>query len=144
MMAPGILNAMVRHLWLYLRYWWNEIDFSSAMITFDRLYQFCFSHITPFSADNLTKLEFKGFMYSPNLSGQNILKFSSTCASKKFNSWTADFYPIYGDCHAEKIWMLQCGCIHLLYFWIVSNKTLTIFVIFYIGDSLGIKSPLRA
>ncbi len=38
MMAPGILKTMVPHPWLYLRYWWNEVDFSSAMITFDRLY----------------------------------------------------------------------------------------------------------
>ncbi len=40
MMALGVLNAMVPRLWLYLRYWWNEVDFSSATITFDRLYMF--------------------------------------------------------------------------------------------------------
>ena len=32
-----VLNAMVSHLWLYLTYWWNEVDFSSTGITFDRL-----------------------------------------------------------------------------------------------------------
>ncbi len=39
-MAPGVLNTIVHvpHLWLYLKYWWNEVDFSSARITFDRLY----------------------------------------------------------------------------------------------------------
>ena len=36
-MALGVLNAMVPCLWLYLGYWWNAVDFSSAMITFDRL-----------------------------------------------------------------------------------------------------------
>ena len=38
-MALGILNTMVLHLWLYLRYWWNGVHFPSAVITFDRLYQ---------------------------------------------------------------------------------------------------------
>ena len=37
-MALGILNAMVPHLWQYLRYWWNEANFSSTRITFNRLY----------------------------------------------------------------------------------------------------------
>ena len=37
MMALGILNVMVPCVWLYLRYSWNEVHFSSAMITFDRL-----------------------------------------------------------------------------------------------------------
>ena len=37
-MVLGVLNAMVPRLWLYLRYWWNEVYFSSATITFDRLY----------------------------------------------------------------------------------------------------------
>ncbi len=35
MMVLGVLNTMVPHLWLYLRYWSNEVDFSSARITFD-------------------------------------------------------------------------------------------------------------
>ncbi len=34
----GVLNTMVLHLLLYVRYWWNEVHFSSAVITFDRLY----------------------------------------------------------------------------------------------------------
>ncbi len=38
MMALGLLNMMVPHLALYLRYWWNKVNFSSARITFDRLY----------------------------------------------------------------------------------------------------------
>ena len=38
MMALGVLNARVPRLWLYLRYWWNKLNFSSATITFDRLY----------------------------------------------------------------------------------------------------------
>ena len=38
MMAIGVQNAMVPRLRLYLRYWRNEVDFSSARITFDRLY----------------------------------------------------------------------------------------------------------
>ena len=29
---------MVPQLWLYLRYWWNKVNVSSAMITFDILY----------------------------------------------------------------------------------------------------------
>ncbi len=37
-MAPGILNTTVHHLWLYVRYWWMKVNFSSATITFDRLY----------------------------------------------------------------------------------------------------------
>ncbi len=37
-MAPGILNTMVPPLWLYLKYWWNEINFSSTRNTFDRHY----------------------------------------------------------------------------------------------------------
>ena len=39
MMAPSVLNAMIPRLGQYLRYLSNEINFSSAMITFDRLYQ---------------------------------------------------------------------------------------------------------
>ena len=27
MMALGVLNTMVPRLWLYLRYWWNEVHF---------------------------------------------------------------------------------------------------------------------
>ena len=37
-MAPGILSPMVPHLCLYLRYWWNNVNFLSAVITFDKLY----------------------------------------------------------------------------------------------------------
>ena len=37
-MALGILNTMVVCLWHYLRYWWNETNFSSTRITFDRVY----------------------------------------------------------------------------------------------------------
>ena len=37
-MAPGILNTMAPHVWLYLRYWWNRVNTSSTGITFDRLY----------------------------------------------------------------------------------------------------------
>ena len=37
-MAPGVLNTMVQHLSLYLTYWWNRVNFSSARITFDKLY----------------------------------------------------------------------------------------------------------
>ena len=40
MMALGILNTMVKLLWQYLRYLSNEANFSSTMITFDRLYTF--------------------------------------------------------------------------------------------------------
>ena len=38
MMALNMRNKMVPHLWQYLRYWWNERNFSSIMTTFDRLY----------------------------------------------------------------------------------------------------------
>ena len=38
-MALGVLNTMITHVWQYLRYWWNEVNFSSARITFDRVYQ---------------------------------------------------------------------------------------------------------
>ncbi len=38
MMALGVLNAMVPLLWWYLKYWWNEIEFSSTRITFYRVY----------------------------------------------------------------------------------------------------------
>ena len=44
-MMPGILNTVVACLWLYLRYWWNEGNFSSTRITFDRLH-LCYSHIS--------------------------------------------------------------------------------------------------
>ena len=37
MMALGMLNTVVPLLWHYLRYWWNERNFSSTVITFDRL-----------------------------------------------------------------------------------------------------------
>ena len=37
-MALGILNAVVQYLWQYVRYWVNEVSFSSTRITFDRLY----------------------------------------------------------------------------------------------------------
>ena len=40
MMALGVLNTMIPHLCLYLRYRWNKVNFScfsSARITFDRL-----------------------------------------------------------------------------------------------------------
>ncbi len=37
-MAPSILSTMLRHLCLYLTYLWNKVNFSSAVITFDRLY----------------------------------------------------------------------------------------------------------
>ena len=50
MIALGVLNAMVPRLWrlvprLYLSCWWNEVHVSSAMITFDRLYQ-AFAYIS--------------------------------------------------------------------------------------------------
>ena len=32
------MNTMVPHLWQYLRYWWNEVNFLSTRIRFDRLY----------------------------------------------------------------------------------------------------------
>ena len=35
-MAPGILNTIVQLLLQYPRYWWNEVNFSSTSITFDR------------------------------------------------------------------------------------------------------------
>ena len=38
MMALGVLNVVVPCLWLYLRYWWNEFQFSFSTITFDRRY----------------------------------------------------------------------------------------------------------
>ena len=38
-MAPGILNTVILQLRLYPRYPWNEVNFSSARITFDRLYR---------------------------------------------------------------------------------------------------------
>ncbi len=37
-MAPSILNTMVPHLCLYLRYWWNQVNFLFAVITFDIRY----------------------------------------------------------------------------------------------------------
>ena len=48
MVALGVLNAMVPHLWLYLRYWWNELDFSSSTITLDRLYHTNGGRVAPF------------------------------------------------------------------------------------------------
>ena len=37
-MAPGILNTIIPHLWQFLRYWWNAVNFLSTKITFDRVY----------------------------------------------------------------------------------------------------------
>ena len=37
-MAPGILNTMLLRVWQYLRYWENEVNFSSTAITIDRLF----------------------------------------------------------------------------------------------------------
>ena len=36
--APGILNTMIPNLWLYLRFWWNKVNFLSTRITVDILY----------------------------------------------------------------------------------------------------------
>ena len=38
MMALRILNTMVLWLWLYLKYWWTEVNFSPTRITSDRRY----------------------------------------------------------------------------------------------------------
>ena len=35
--SPRENTAMVPHLWLYLKYWWNEGDCSSTRISFDRV-----------------------------------------------------------------------------------------------------------
>ena len=45
-MAPGILNKLVQHLSLYLKYIWNKVNFPSARITFDRLQLSVISHPT--------------------------------------------------------------------------------------------------
>ncbi len=54
-MALGVLNAMVPCLWLYLRYWWNEVDFSSARTTFDRLSLYNVESADPWSNTHLAR-----------------------------------------------------------------------------------------
>ena len=40
MMAPSILNTMAPHLWQYLKYWWNKVNFTSTRITFEILWYY--------------------------------------------------------------------------------------------------------
>ena len=67
-MAPEILNTIVRHLWLYLSYWWNKVNFSSTRMPFDILY---FVHIissviwinSHLSSSNVTAVSFFALIF---------------------------------------------------------------------------------
>ena len=58
-MALSILNTMVSNLCLYLRYWWNGVNFSSATITLDRLYM-------PLHARYISNIQIVWWMGYPN------------------------------------------------------------------------------
>ncbi len=49
LIATFILRTMVLQLWVYLKYWWNEIPFPSITITLDKLWQLacCISYSGP-------------------------------------------------------------------------------------------------
>ena len=105
MMAPGVPNATIPRLSQHLRYWWNEVNFSSTRITFDWL------HYGPVLAS--TSPQTTQYLMSTE-------RYSMTCA---YGKW-----QVYYGLIIFVFLLVLSSCIARGYTYISSEKRLYIYI----------------